>query len=412
MSFKLLLPQNALGFAGGDLAQQIAFARTWGVEYTYAAHAFAAGPAGILGSHVVAASDVPAVFAPHTPVPSTMFGLVGGRAWLLWPGIALMIMDAMMTLVLNWRSVLNTFRPGKVDGDVVDTAPDVIPTSWWVGGLAVATVFVCGMAWWLFGIPPYFTVIAVALSALLAAIAVRSTGETDINPIGGMGKVTQLAFAALSPGALSTNLMSAAVTGAGASQAGDMMQDLKTGYLLGASPRKQFLAQLVGIGAGVLVCVPAYLLFAQAYDIGGMKQHLENAPEPLPAPAAHAWKGFAELLANGLDSLPQGALYAVIGGAILGAALPILRSLLSDKAKVWVPSGLAMGIAFIVPAYYAILMFVGSLFLVIWKRVSPAGAAAMAFAVASGLVAGEGLMGVVRAILQISGVPTLWALLG
>jgi len=413
MSFKVLTPHDGLKYATGDLAQQLDLARGFGVPVlTRGAHQLVAGPAAMLGSEIVSTSGISVGFAQQTPVPQHMFGLVGGRAWLLWPGIALMIMDAMMTLALNWRSVLNTFRPGKSTSNAEDHSPDAIPTAWWVGGLALATVFVCGMAWWLFDIPPYFTVVAVILSAVLAAIAVRSTGETDINPIGGMGKVTQLVFAAVSPGAISTNLMSAAVTGAGASQAGDMMQDLKTGYLLGASPRKQFLAQLVGIGAGILVCVPAYLLFDQAYDIGGVQQHLENAPDPLPAPAAHAWKGFAELLANGLDSLPEGALIAVIAGAVVGAALPIVRSLLPDKAKGWVPSGLAMGIAFIVPAYYAILMFIGSMFLVVWKKVSPAGAAAMAFAVASGLVAGEGLMGVVRAILQISGVPTLWALLG
>lgn len=343
--------------------------------------------------------------------PESMVGLVGGRAWLLWPGVALMIADALTTLGLNWRSVLNTFTPGKGDGDAVDHAPDSIPTLWWVGGLGVALILVTGMSWWLFEIPFHFTLIAVALSALLAAIAVRSTGETDINPIGGMGKVTQLVFAGLAPGAVSTNLMSAAITGSGASQAGDMMQDLKTGYLLGASPRKQFVAQLVGIAAGIMVCVPAYLLFDAAYDIGGVAQDVENPLKALPAPAAHAWKGFAELLANGLDSLPDGALYAVIAGLVVGIALPAIRGVLPKAAKGWVPSGLAMGIAFIVPAYYCILMFIGSMFLVGWQKVSPKGAAAMAFAVASGLVAGEGLMGIVSAVLQILGVPNLWEFL-
>ncbi|MFK7930978.1 MAG: OPT family oligopeptide transporter, partial [Myxococcota bacterium] len=355
-------------------------------------------------------SPLTAEKAAKIGAPQSMVGLVGGRAWLLWPGVALMIADALTTLGLNWRSVLNTFLPGKGDSSAVDNSPDTIPTLWWVGGLGLATILVTVMAQWLFEIPFYFTLIAVALSALLAAIAVRSTGETDINPIGGMGKVTQLVFAGLAPG-VSTNLMAAAITGSGASQAGDMMQDLKTGYLLGASPRKQFLAQLVGIAAGIIVCVPAYLLFDAAYDIGGVNQDIENPLKALPAPAAHAWKGFAELLSNGIDSLPEGALYAVFAGLALGVVLPILRLVLPKAAKGWVPSGLAMGIAFIVPAYYCIVMFIGSMFLVGWQRVNKKGAAAMAFAVASGLVAGEGLMGIVSAILQILGVPNLWEFL-
>lgn len=363
------------------------------------------------GGTLMSFSPLSSEAAQAMGAPESMVGLIGGRAWLLWPGVALMIADALMTLVLNWRSVLNTFLPGKGDADAVDHAPDVIPNLWWMGGLVLATILVTVMAWFLFEIPWYFTLIAVALSSVLAAIAVRSTGETDINPIGGMGKVTQLAFAGLSPGAVGTNLMAAAITGSGASQAGDMMQDLKTGYMLGASPRKQFLAQLVGIGAGILVCVPAYILFDSAYDIGGLNQTGDAPLKPLPAPAAHAWKGFAELLANGLDALPEGAMYAVVGGLALGILLPVLRKFAPDNLKNWVPSGLAVGIAFIVPAYYSIVMWAGSMAIALWKKLNPASAIAMSFAVASGLVAGEGLMGIGSALLQIAGVPNLWEFL-
>ena len=52
------------------------------------------------------------------------------------------------------------------------------------------------------------------------------------------------------------------------------------------------------------------------------------------------------------------------------------------------------------PAYYAVAMFLGSLVLVIWQRTSPASAKKLSFAVASGLVAGEGLMGVFTSIID------------
>jgi uncharacterized oligopeptide transporter (OPT) family protein len=71
----------------------------------------------------------------------------------------------------------------------------------------------------------------------------------------------------------------------------------------------------------------------------------------------------------------------------------------------FIPSSLAMGIAFIVPAYYSVAMFAGSMILVAWKRLSPASAAALAIAVASGLIAGEGLTGVLSAIESLIGLP-------
>ena len=277
-----------------------------------------------------------------------------------------------------------------------EVAGERIPTAWWRNGLAIAAVGTTVVAWYLFEIPPHLTFVALVLSFALATVAVRSTGETDINPVGGMGKVTQLAYGGLAPGSLGTNLMAAAVTGAGASQAADMMQDLKTGRLLGASPRRQFIAQLWGIGAGVLFCIPAYLLVTGAYPLGG---------EQLPAPAAFSWKAMAELLTQGLDALPPHAEAAVAAGAAFGALLSVLRRI--PVLAPYLPSGLAIGIAFIVQAFYSLVIFLGSLALVIWQRSSPVSAKKLSFAVASGLVAGEGLFGIFKAAMTLLEVPTL-----
>ena len=332
-------------------------------------------------------------FAPG----KTMSYADGARGWILWPGVAIMVADALTQLALSWRTILNTFkkRDPSAAAAVAEDASQRIPDSWWIGGLAVSTVATTIVAAVVFNIPWYLTLVAIAMSSVLSMIAVRSTGETDINPIGGMGKVTQLVYGAIAPGAMGTNLMAAAITGAGASQAGDMMQDLKTGHLLGASPRHQFKAQLVGIAAGVLSCVPVYALFDAAYDIGG---------EEIPAPAAHAWKAMAELLAQGFEAMPPGATAAVGASFAFGVIMAVVRKLGPKGFTKWLPSGLAFGIAFIVPAYYAVAMFVGSMLLVIWERSRPVQAKDLAFAVASGLVAGEGLMGIVTAILTLLGI--------
>lgn len=389
-------------FPGGALA----VAAAWGFKLYLGPSLFGAG--FLIGPRIAISLMIGALIAWAGLAPlaqdsgwapgPVMEYATGPRGWLLWPGVALMVSEALTSLGLSWRTFARALRFPSALGDGPTGDDDKnIPTSWWVGGLAVGTILTCTLAQVIFGIPVWMTLIAVALSSVLSVVAVRSTGETDINPTGGMGKVTQLAFGGLAPGATGTNLMCAAVTAAGASQASDMMQDLKTGHMLGASPRKQFLAQLVGISAGVILVVPVYRIFTTAYEVGGDK---------LPAPAAHAWRAMAELLTQGLDALPPMAGPAILIAAIVGMLLPLLRKL--DGIKAYVPSGLAMGIAFIVPAYYSVVMFNGLLVWFLWKRINPGAVNRYDFVLASGLVAGEGLMGIVNAGLTILEVPPLF----
>jgi OPT family oligopeptide transporter len=284
-----------------------------------------------------------------------------------------------------------TTRAALGEGD--NTDPELIPNSWWIGGILLASPVLMLIADHYFNIPWYLTAIAIPMSAVLASVGVRSTGETNVNPVGGLGKVTQLVFGGLAPGQISTNLMAAAITAGGASQAADMMQDLKTGYLLGASPRKLFIAQLGGVVAGVVFIVPVFQVLTNAYGLGS---------EKLPAPAAFAWKAMAEVLVDGFDSLPPNATTAAAIAAAFGIALPLMRRITSIRA--FVPSGLAFGIGFITLPEHALSMFYGLLIVTVWKLFKASSAEQLSFAVASGFIAGEGLMGIVNAILTLSGI--------
>ncbi len=336
----------------------------------------------------------------------TLTGKGGVRDWVLWPGVAIMVADSLTALALSWRTILNTFRrtPTAELASQLEPEDQSVPNSWWVGGLVAGSVLAIFVTWQVFGIPPWMTVVAIALSAVLSMIAVRSSGETDINPVGGMGKVTQLAFAGVAPGQIVTNLMSAAITGAGASQASDMMHDLKTGRMLGASPRKQIIAQCLGITAGVFVVVPAFILLRMVGERAGTPIGLSDE---YPAPAAHAWKGVAEVLSQGIDALPQNAAIAALIGLFVGALIPILRKLLPKFAP-YMPSGLALGIAFIVTPEYPMMMFLGSMLLVLWRWLKPVQCKALVFALASGLIAGEGVMNIFMAMLDLARMEWKW----
>src|SRR5262249_42206508 len=142
-----------------------------------------------------------------------------------------------------------------------------------------------------------------------------ATGETDTTPIGAMGKLTQLLYAVLpgSKGIASINLMAAGVTAAAGGSAADLLTDLKSGYILGANPRKQFLAQFYGIFFGTVAVVPAWYLMVDT------KAKLES----FNPPATYMWKAVADLLTQGVHMLPHTAIVAIVVGAILGVALPL-----------------------------------------------------------------------------------------
>ncbi len=218
--------------------------------------------------------------------------------WTLWGGVACMVTSSLLAFALQWRTALRAFTDlGAMFGVGRRRADDPVaaieaPASWFVGGQIVGLV---GLAWLghrTFGMPYWQTALAVLLSFVLALVACRVTGETDTTPVGAMGKITQLIFGVVSPGNMNVNLMSANMTAAAAGSSADLLTDLKSGYLLGAHPRKQFIAQFAGIFVGTLVTVASFRLLVPDASVLGSDQ--------FPAPAAQTWRAVAVALSHGL----------------------------------------------------------------------------------------------------------------
>jgi len=185
--------------------------------------------------------------------------------WTLWLGTSCMVSAGICGVIVQWRTVARAFkgmgrvfsrRPATVDEvEAIET-----PMSWFAAGQLVSLIALGYLAHETFQMPYWQSALAVVLSFALALVACRVTGETDTTPIGAMGKVTQLTFGALNPGNVNVNLMSANITAAAAGSSADLLTDLKSGYLLGAHPRKQFIAQFAGIFIGTVVSVFAFAL--------------------------------------------------------------------------------------------------------------------------------------------------------
>ena len=331
-------------------------------------------------------------------------GYRGIVSWVLWPSTAMMVASGLLSFGLKWRTVLRAFSGlGRlVGGAAADHDPLArveVPSSWFVVGTLVAGTACVVLGHLLFDISWWMGILAVLVTFLLSIVAARATGETDITPIGAMGKITQLIYGVVAPSNITTNLMTASITSGAASHAADLLTDLKSGYLLGGNPRKQTISQLFGVLAGTVVSVPAYLFVVQ-------RNPERLGSEALPAPSAKVWAGVAELLAKGLDALPAGALTAIAVGAVLGIALTLLEEFGPRRLRPWLPSTTGLGIAGVIPAFNSFAMFAGALVAWLFTRARPRAAEAYVVPVSSGLIAGESLMGV--AIILALEIARLW----
>ncbi len=325
----------------------------------------------------------------------------------LWPGAALMVTSGLLTFALQWRTVLRAFsgigallKGGKPaatsDAEKVREEMDKIevPVSWFGGGMVFATIGLVVIGYVFFGIRPWLGVLAVLLSFVLSIVACRATGETDTTPVGAMGKITQLTYGILAPANVVTNLMTASITAGAAGSSADLLTDLKSGYLLGANPRKQFLAQLSGTIVGTLVVVPAfYKLVPTPAALG---------TDRFPAPSAQVWKGVAEVLANGVESLHPWARWGMVVGGVIGIILPLLE-LAFPKHKKWIPSAMGIGLSLVIPWFNSFSMFLGAVIAYFWERAKKEHAEKYVVAVASGIIAGESLLGVAVALMSAGG---------
>ncbi len=348
------------------------------------------------------------------PDGSAMLGYRAIVSFSLWPGAALMVTSGLLSFALQWRTMVRafsgfgkmfsrpegkpkTFTPGDMNSiDAVRAEMDKIevPSSWFVGGTLVSTVGLVAIGWAAFDIRPWLGVVAVMLSFVLAIVACRATGETDITPVGAMGKITQLTYGVLAPAKVVTNLMTASITAGAASSSADLLNDLKSGYLLGANPRQQFLAQLSGTLIGTVVVVPAFYMLVPTPDMLGTDR--------FPAPSAQVWKGVAEVLANGVESLHPWARWGMVIGGGVGLVLPLLE-LAFPKHKKFIPSATGLGLALVIPFWNSLSMFLGALIAFVWEKLNKDHAERYVVPVSSGLIAGESLLGVAVAMLTVFG---------
>lgn len=224
---------------------------------------------------------------------------------------------------------------------------------------------------------------------IAGVILSEAIGRTNWSPLSGMTLIAVTLLIIISSGLDDTRaaVVSAIMVGAAAcvamSQATDLMLDLKTGYLVGATPRQQQYGQFLGAWLGPILIMVLIFVLHEAYGLGGDK---------LPAPQGQA-----------LASMVNG----IIGGDVpsqkylAGAGLGALLSLASPGL------GITVGLGFYLPFSIVLTYSIGTLLRVIsdWK-LGDAFAESTGIPIAAGVIVGEALVGVGFAVYMIVGAAT------
>lgn len=323
-----------------------------------------------------------------------------GTAWkelALWFGAPLMVSSSLATVALQWRTFvkaiakLGSARKEEPADQIKNSAE--VPMSWVSVGFCIAGASVVTLAAIHFDVPVIFGILAVALTFVLALVAARATGESDITPMGAMGKITQLTYGVLIPQSTTANLMTAGITSGAAISCADLLNDLKSGYLLGADPRRQFLAQLSGIfGGSVATVIGYFVLIPDATALLGTA----DSPPQFPAPAAQAWRAVAELFRDGISNMHPMHRDAIVLGLVVGLVFTLLETAL-PKFRKWLPSATGVGLGLILPFQYPLSMLIGSVMAQVWTSRDPESSKRYLIPVSAGIIAGVSIVGVLVA---------------
>jgi len=310
---------------------------------------------GMLAWWVIAPASV---YMGWAPTPAEL-GVEGGASYdtfVQWPvaysemlrplGIGVLIGGALSGVIASGPALLAAMRSlsaASKTGGGDEMSPKVL-----YGGVAAAFVvlFVASMLSGDIGVVRALITAAVGTLwlALAGMIVAQATGMTDITPISGMSLIGVTLMFFLSGGNIIAAIILGVAVSVGIGQCADMMQDLKSGHLIGATPKRQQLGQFAVAWVGVPVAVGAVYLFWGSYDSPGF-----GVPgAELSAPQGAALASVIESLSAGSSQLDK----YVAGGAIgLGVGIfPI--------SGVAVLVGLAMYLPFYITMTYGLGCFV------------------------------------------------------
>jgi uncharacterized oligopeptide transporter (OPT) family protein len=325
----------------------------------------------LLGALLTYAVVAPALVARAIVVEPSYRSIV---RFMVWPAASLLIASAVTELALLLPRLLKR-----------GSAEAMADRRWaFVLGLSCVAVALERMV---FGIPWAVAVLALPAALGMAYVAGRAMGETDVVPTKALAPIAQLGAGVAASG-LAAPAMVPNLTSGVALHAADTLGSMKASELLGTPPREALIARVIGCLIGAVVVVIAYQLVVPD------ARALPTAE--LPAPGVLIWKSVLEVVTAG--EVPFATRVSVGIGAALGIVLSILDRALPKRITPWLPSAMGLGSGMVLPASSSIAIALGGLARAACDRRRGTDTSV---ALASGLVAGESVVGVAMQVLAV-----------
>lgn len=363
----------------------------------------------ILAPLMIQAGDIVARVSPSgAVVPISRAEIV--NQWSLWWGVTMMVVGSLVSLLARPELFTSAFRSLKGGAKGAAETSDVlrhIELPLWMSWVGVPVFSVLG-AWVshaFFGVPWLLALVSLPLIFVLTIICTNSMALTSWTPTGALSKITQFTMGAIDRANPASNLIPAGMTAEIASNAANLLSDIKPGYMLGAKPRQQAIGHVIGLFAGALACVPLYFLLFLPADANGVRSTATIVSEQFAMPAALQWKGVADLITKGLVSLPASAIVSMVVAAACAVAIEVARIATKGRFPL---TAVSIGLGVVLPPEATFAMWVGAL--VFWwaKRKHPApGTKGHDFwvegcePICAGLISGAALVGIGNAIVNV-----------
>ncbi|KAI0382777.1 oligopeptide transporter [Hypomontagnella monticulosa] len=368
------------------------------------------------------------------------------RYWLLWPGVMIMVCTSMAELFVQYKVIgyagqviwqkscasINTLlvKSGKhspyfseraarevkaAEGIIEDPAPAEEQVKMWMWSTGLVAVIAVGMIIFAlqWGMNPGLTILACLLGFLFSFLAIQIGAVTDQTPLTAASKASQLIFGAATKGsgfsikdAQRVNLVAGGLASGGADVAYSLTSDFRTGFLLGTPPIKQWYAQGLGSIISIFLAPGMFVLFTTAYPciLDAEAKHCAFA-----IPSVAAWAAVAQAVTDPAVSIPlTSGIFSIVMGVFSIAQVVFRHFYLvgeREKYREWLPNWGAIALSFVLPnPVFTTAALFGAIVAFGWKKWNVKSFDLYGYAVAAGFIAGEGLGGVVGAVLQIAGV--------
>ena len=274
-----------------------------------------------------------------------------------------------------------------------DRGPRDMVLSWaWLhptAGIVSIQVVSFSIHWWM-------GMLSVLMTFFLAIVACRATGETDITPIGAMGKITQLFYGVIAPANITTNLMTACVTAGAAASSADLLDGPEIRLPPGGQSPQAVHRPVSGDLRRRHRHRPGFLSDRSYTGCPGRRQVSRPGGTGLE-------RGGGASGPRTIQPRHHGAMGAGHRRSV-GILIPILERLFRQSSR---PSSLrpwGSGLAFVIPFWNTLSIFMGALIAWVLSKSAKDLAAQYTIPVASGMIAGESLMGVMIALLGMLGI--------